>query len=202
MIKAVLFDCFGVLVNDGLQGIVDELERSDPATAHRIVDTVTLALQGSIDADVSRHMVASLLGLTLAGYNQRIRQAETKNQVLLDYILTLRPKYKTGIVSNILPGGLRTRFSSDELERYFDIVIGSGDIGYAKPDVRIYQIAAEKAGVETYECTFIDDRQVYLDGARAAGMAPILYASFIDMERQLRGLGVRSPESDGAILGV
>lgn len=178
MINAILFDCFGVLVNDGLQGLVDELSVTDPETAQEVVKTVTLAMDGKIDADASRSMTASLLGLTLDGYKQRIRQAEVRNEALLNYILELRRSYKIGLVSNILPGGLQARFTDEELKKYFDVVIASGEVGVAKPDVRIYQLAAQKLSVETSECIFVDDRQAYLDGAVAAGMQPILYTSF------------------------
>ncbi len=195
MIKAVIFDCFGVLVNDALQGIVDELEKHDPETAKQIVRVVTSALENKISADNSRTIVASLLGLTMEGYRQRIQDGEAKNQALLDYILTLRPKYKTAVLSNILPGSLAVRFPDGELEKYFDVAVASGDVGVAKPDVRIYQLTAEKLGIAPNECVFIDDRQAYCDGAVATGMQAILYTSVVQVKAGLAALGIQPVRS-------
>lgn len=38
------------------------------------------------------------------------------------------------MLSNIGSNSLHKRFSDEELEEHFDIVVASGDIGYAKPD--------------------------------------------------------------------
>jgi putative hydrolase of the HAD superfamily len=40
----------------------------------------------------------------------------------------------------------------------------------AKPDPRIYRIAAERLEVETGDCLFVDDQPGFVEGARAAGM--------------------------------
>lgn len=190
MIKALIFDCFGVLVNDGLQTMIDELRKTDPDTAEQVVDVVQLALQGKIDAEDSRERVAALLGLSFDDYKTAIKRAEVKNQELLDYILTLRAKYKTAMLSNILPGGLAARFTPQEMTKYFDTVVASGDIGVAKPEARAFEITAERLGVRLDECVMIDDREVYLAGARAVGMQTILYESFPQLKQSLERLGV------------
>ena len=46
----------------------------------------------------------------------------------------------------------------------------SCSVGVAKPDPRIYRIAAERLGVEPGECLFVDDQPPFVEGARAAGM--------------------------------
>ncbi|MFD8493984.1 HAD family hydrolase [Amycolatopsis sp. NPDC059657] len=52
---------------------------------------------------------------------------------------------------------------------HFRTLVFSGDLGFAKPDKRIYDFVAAKLGAEPSDCLFFDDRQVNVDGAVAAG---------------------------------
>lgn len=177
MIKAIIFDCFGVLITDALEAIVAEIRHIQPDIARQIVDTVQAASRGYISRQQSTAQVAELLGISTEAYINKIRFGEVKNQALLDSIVKLRRHYKTAILSNISSGGLAVRFSSDELNRYFDAVVGSGDIGYAKPAAQAYEIVADKLSVRMEECIFIDDREDYCSGAVSVGMKAVLYRS-------------------------
>ena len=44
-----------------------------------------------------------------------------------------------------------------------------------KPDVAIYDRLCEKFGLIKEECLFTDDRQINIDGAKAAGMPAVLF---------------------------
>ena len=88
--------------------------------------------------------------------------------------------------------GLGRRFSKDELDRYFDVVVPSGEIGYIKPEPQAYLITAERLGVKPSECIMVDDRQVCVDGAIAVGMQAILYESLTELTNQLTQLSVDS----------
>lgn len=57
-----------------------------------------------------------------------------------------------------------------------DDVINSSQVGIAKPDPRIYKIAAERAGARLDRCLFVDDRQENIDTAVELGMAGVLIA--------------------------
>lgn len=190
MIKAVIFDCFGVLVTDALSFMVEELRTTDPVKAGRIVALVGAGAAGRMDPQVARAAIAEMLGLSPAEYATRIKQEEVKNQELLDYIKQLRLRYKTGLLSNVLRNGLEARFPGDELPQYFDAVAASGDIGYAKPEAQAYEIIADRLGVRLDECIMIDDREEYCQGAQSVGMQAIQYASFDQVRAELERLGV------------
>src|SRR6185369_3482431 len=98
-----------------------------------------------------------------------------KDLELLEYIAELRTQYKIGMLSNIGRGGLERRFAPGELDRYFDVVVVSGDIGYAKPEAEAYEITADRLGVRLDECVFTDDREGYCEAARGVGMQAISY---------------------------
>jgi epoxide hydrolase-like predicted phosphatase len=186
MIKAIIFDVFGVLITDGLSQIVSEIRETDPQKANRIVELVSLASKGAIEPKKSRKAVASELGLTLEEYIQQIKTLEAKNHKLLAYIKKLRESYKTAILSNVISGGLEVRFAKEELSECFDVVISSGDTGYIKPERAIYDMCAERLAIAPEECLFIDDRIANCEGAIAAGMQAIQFVSLEDLKKQLK----------------
>jgi epoxide hydrolase-like predicted phosphatase len=55
----------------------------------------------------------------------------------------------------------------------FDVVVTSGEVGYAKPDRRIYLVVAERLGLEPAHCVFVDDLAVNVRGAAAVGMVGV-----------------------------
>lgn len=75
--------------------------------------------------------------------------------------------------------GIRTAMISnadmepDWLPDVFDAIVLSGQVGLAKPDVRIFHLAAARIGVPPADCVFVDDLIGNVRGAVAAGMVAI-----------------------------
>ncbi|MFD8755201.1 HAD family hydrolase [Kitasatospora sp. NPDC059577] len=67
-------------------------------------------------------------------------------------------------------------------------VVNSSVVGSAKPERRIYEIAAERAGVAPERCVFVDDRQENVDAAVALGMTGVLYRGPEDLRRAVAPL--------------
>jgi epoxide hydrolase-like predicted phosphatase len=63
------------------------------------------------------------------------------------------------------------------LDGLFDVVILSGEVGLAKPDIDIYLLTATKLGLEPDECVFVDDLAVNIHGAAEAGMVGVHHRS-------------------------
>jgi HAD superfamily hydrolase (TIGR01509 family) len=185
MIKAVIFDCFGVLITDALGAMVSEIRETKPNEAQEILSILTAAAKGQISRQHASEAVSTLFGMTMDEYINSVQNAEVKNYELLDYIVELRKTYKTAMLSNVSIGGLAARFEKSELERCFDEIVASGDIGYAKPEPEAYEIAADRLGMRLEECVFIDDREEYCEGARGVGMQAIQYKSMPQMKREL-----------------
>ncbi len=188
MIKAIIFDVFGVLITDALEAMLVDFRAKEPEKAAQIVDTIRAANKGLIPIEVSRATVAKLLGITVAEYTHQIQTGEAKNQTLFEYIKQLRPRYKIGVLSNVSDQGLNVRFTPEEQQTYFDAMVASGAIGHAKPELLAYQITAEQLGVSPDECIMIDDRESACQGAQEAGMQAILYTSFEQMKTDLEKL--------------
>lgn len=185
MIRAIIFDCFGVLITDALQAIRDKAGAHDVAAVREISDIVAANNRGLIDPSESNERIAAILGITSAELRAMVAAGEVKNIELMDYVLTLRDRYKTAMLSNIAGSSLRKRFDPGELEDHFDVVVASGDIGFAKPEPEAYQTVADLLDVRCDECVFIDDRELFCEGARATGMQAILYTDFAQLKREL-----------------
>jgi putative hydrolase of the HAD superfamily len=77
---------------------------------------------------------------------------------------------KLGLVSNCTEEEVQS-WKSCKLPQYFDEVIFSYQVGYAKPDKRIYELVCSRLGVKANECIFVGDGgSNELDGASRNGM--------------------------------
>lgn len=184
-IQAIVFDCFGVILTDALSVLTGELEQRKPDVVQEMRAVIHAANKGIIEPEASTARVAELLGVTAEDYRSYIRNGEVRDQQLLDYIKTLRQDYKTAMLSNIVKAGMDRRFPNNELAEYFDEVVISGEIGYAKPDEMAYRITVERLGFEPGACIFTDDRPDYCLAAEQIGMRAIHYRSFPQFKQDL-----------------
>ncbi|GIH81383.1 HAD family hydrolase [Planobispora longispora] len=74
------------------------------------------------------------------------------------------------------------------LAHFFDEVVSSARVGAAKPERRIYEIAAGRAGADAVRCLFVDDRRENVEAARALGMTGVLYREVADLRGALAPL--------------
>jgi putative hydrolase of the HAD superfamily len=188
MTKAIIFDCFGVILTDALKAICNPLQKTNPEKAELITRIITENNRGLISAEASSDKIAKILGMKADELSQLIKDGEVKDQSVLDFIVSLRPNFKTAMLSNISSTGLEHRFTPDELKLYFDVVVASGQVGFAKPEAQAYEVTAEKLGVRLEECIMIDDVEAYCFGAKGVGMQAILYQTFDQMKKELEAL--------------
>lgn len=104
------------------------------------------------------------------------------NQELLEFVKELKPKFKLGIISNIVSKRLPYQ---DELEKYFDLILTSGATGHWKPEPEIYQLAAQNLHLAPNEIAIIDDSQGHLEGAKKVGMQTIYYENLEKLKTDL-----------------
>ena len=81
---------------------------------------------------------------------------------------------KTALITNGTPELQYFKLKSLELDSCFDEIIVSGETPYEKPDKRIFELMAEKLGIETNEMLYVGDHPVNdIDGSRNAGCIPV-----------------------------
>lgn len=85
----------------------------------------------------------------------------------------LHQDYAIGIIANQV-AGLEKRLENWSIHQWIDLCVSSAEVGMAKPDKRIFQLALERAGCSPRQACMIGDR---LDNdirpAKALGMKTV-----------------------------
>lgn len=186
MIKAIIFDCFGVIRIDATIIAYRKLGGDSEKDEQFIRQTVARANAGLIPS--SSAVIAEHLGITEEKWRKTVHGSSVIDQEILDYIEELRKRYKTAVLSNVAPNGLKIWFEPGYLDKYFDVCVASGDIGYAKPEPEAYEITADRLGLRLEECLMVDDREELCEGARAVGMKAIRYTNLKQLKKELKTL--------------
>jgi len=189
MVRAIIFDCFGVIITDALKLVIDELDAENAVLSQQIMDIIHANNRGLLDNSESNRQIADLLGIGIEEWRGRIEHGEVKDDHVLAYARELRKRgYKTALLSNIGRESLSRRFSDKELHADFDVVVASGDVGVMKPDPEIYKHTVELLGVEPVECVMVDDRETHCAGARAVGMQSVCYDNLREAKQSIEQL--------------
>lgn len=188
MIRAVIFDCFGVLIGKGFEHTY-RLAGGDPSKDRAFIeDMLGQANMGMVSDQDFRDAMAAKIGVSVDVWRQAVREGDLPDEELLDYIKSLRKICKTAVLSNANRGVVERKIGQERVAECFDDIVVSADVGMAKPDPRIYALAADRLGVEPGECVFIDDIPHLAEGARSAGMQAVVYKDFVQMKTELEAL--------------
>jgi putative hydrolase of the HAD superfamily len=99
---------------------------------------------------------------------------QTWNTALLAGLRRIRARATITIVSNAWPD-IRVGMAGAGLPDLADTVVLSCDVGYAKPDPRIYTIALHSVRAAPADALFVDDTPGHVDAARSLGMTGHLH---------------------------
>lgn len=196
-IKAIIFDCFNVLVADATHRALADLSELNPDKREEF-SAVTHAVDKGVISDIEAARVqADLMGMSVEAFIELRNEGEVRNEALITFIKTLKGRYRLGMVSNINSRErLDSRFLTGQLDELFEVVVASGEVGYIKPEPEIFEIAASRLGVLPTECVFIDDIAAFCEGARAVGMQAIQFISTDQVIADLHSLIDRGGEKE------
>jgi putative hydrolase of the HAD superfamily len=142
--------------------------------------------------------VRQRLGVLLEGLQLTLPEAELAELVRLheDMELAVRPRlvagvrealdglkdrYKLAVVSDAIfsPGrALRELLQGEKLLGFFDVLVFSDELGFSKPDRRVFERAAAELGLPVSRLVHIGDRDHNdIKGAQAAGARAILFTA-------------------------
>ncbi len=185
MIKAIVFDCFGVLVRDGWLPFCEHHFGTDPQSmeeAHNLNHRLNV---GNLTFEEFIIELAELAHVEPVAARGEI-VSNPPNTELFTWIRdSLKTNYKIGLLSNAGADWLDDLFTPQNAA-LFDAAVLSYKIGVMKPDPRAYEAVAEQLGVEMGECLFIDDQPYYCEGAEAVGMAAVHYQDNIKLKESLK----------------
>lgn len=176
MIRAIIFDCFGVLTTDLWRAFCDSLPEGEGLErAHELNHAFD---RGFISLEEYQDGVEEATGHRPPDIDAMASGFINKNEPLLTKIRSLREQgYKIGLLSNISDDWIRSHFLTPDEQELFDSMIFSYEVGMTKPNEDIYKLIAERLGVDTSEAVLIDDVPSYCEAAGFAGMQAICYGS-------------------------
>ena len=184
VIRAVVFDIGGVLEITPDLGVHRHWEArlGLPAgdMAARLSDIWRGGSIGTITLDDVHEALGDRLGLDddkLAQFMADLwrEYLGTANTELIDYARRLRPRYRTGIVSNSFVGAREREQAAYGFEDLVEEIVYSHEAGFSKPDPRIYALICTRLDVPPGEMIFLDDVEMCVAGARDAGIHAVRY---------------------------
>jgi putative hydrolase of the HAD superfamily len=99
-----------------------------------------------------------------------------------------KSSYKVGMLSNVIPNTEKEIRKNGGYDP-FEFLVLSCEVGYAKPEKEIYDIAMKHLkGVKPEEVVFLDDQPFFLEPAKAMGMKTILVKSSHQAIREVNEL--------------
>lgn len=177
MVKAVIFDCFGVLTDQAWNTFIDRLPESadmESITAfNRAYDSGIISKQEFFTG------ASEATGQDPKYIESFFESGDVKNDALLEYIGELKGRgFKIGLISNIATNWVRDTLLNSTEQKLFDDMVMSFEVGMTKPDPRIFRLACDRLGVEPVQAIFIDDNQSFCMAASDEGMQAIEYSGF------------------------
>ena len=182
MIKALIFDCFGVLYWDDLNRMYDLVGIDN---TQNLNDLIHACDHGYINGQDFLEQVAALAEKTTDEVAATMRDKQSPNETLMSRVKELKKDYKIGLLSNMGYDTLDEVFSEKQRQEMFDDVLILSDVGLISPSRDLYELALERLGVGPDEVIFIDDRLPNIEGAAQLGMKTILFTTNKHFEQEL-----------------
>lgn len=197
VIKVAMFDFGGVLVKTEDQSSRAAWENRlglKPGELSYLVFDNELAKQatlGKATEDQVWNFVGIKLGLKsveLSELREDFWAGDRFDSGLASFIASLRPQFKTALLSNAWTGARQMFTDRFQLDKIMDEIFVSAELGVAKPVPEIYRMVVERLGVRPDEIVFVDDYPPNITGAQVAGIQAIQYKSTREVLYQLTGL--------------
>ena len=198
-IRAVFFDLGGVIVRTEYQAPRQHLAEKfgmDYEDIEKVVfgggpiGSAAQATLGEITEKAHWLNVMKILKQPAAEY-ERIRDeffaGDIIDRGILDFLRSLKPKYKVGLISNAW-SGLRSYVVREKFDDVFQHMIISAEVGVVKPDPKIYQLALEQLQVKAEEAVFVDDVLENIEACQKVGMQGIQFKDPESAIKQLKAL--------------
>ena len=128
-----------------------------------------------------------LAGDDCADLHTEFWRADGIDRELTACIRALRSRYKIGLLTNAWDD-LRRKLVRWGLTDLFDDVVNSAEVGLAKPDPEIYNLALRRLGVAPAEAIFVDDRLENVEAARRVGMYAVQFINRAQALLELAGI--------------
>lgn len=131
--------------------------------------------KGTLDELGFEQSFAVILGVEPEGLVDGLFAGVGPDEAMIDALRRARQAgVRTGLISN--SWGVH-RYPHQLFEELFDGIVLSGQEGMRKPSKRMYELGAERAGIEAEKCVYVDDIPFNLPPAEKLGMATVHHTS-------------------------
>lgn len=184
MIKAIIFDCFGVLAEDGWTPFKHRHIAYDSDMERAVADIGRQSDIGAISAAKTTLKMSQIMGVGEDTLKNALSSKVPNEELLAIIDNELKPKFKIGLMSNANYDVVGELFTPEQAD-LFDATVLSFDTRLAKPDKKMYEMMASRLRVQMDECLFIDDQEKYCVVAKELGMEAIWYKSIGQFKTEL-----------------
>ncbi len=183
-IKAVIFDIGGVLLHSDEHVKAEEWEAQAKLQKGEIFKFISrsglgdAATRGKISSQELWSRVSAHFKIDpeqIHEFEDEFVASERLNTELVEFLQSLRPQYKTAMLSNAWSGVREVLNQKYGLDKLVDVQLFSFEEGTMKPEAKFYQLALMRLHVQGYETVFLDDKLVNVDGASLFGINSIHY---------------------------
>jgi HAD superfamily hydrolase (TIGR01509 family) len=185
MYNVVLFDFFGVIRTDAYQSWLDRQGIKREGMYHEVTERLDA---GEINLDTMLELVGQASGLPVT--LEILDESATVDTDVVDLIDEVGQYAQVGLVSNAESAFIRNLLREHDLERRFDEIIISSEVGHIKPRPEIFQIALERMQSSPEVTLFTDDNETHVAAAAELGITSLLFRSADQLRRDLTRLGV------------
>jgi len=196
MIKAIIFDCFGVLAEDGWTPFKRKHILHDPKLVEEVAKLGALSDRRALTYEETVQAVAKLISVDINELRAAVDKKKPNGELFELILNELKPHYKIGLMSNANYDVINELFEMEQAA-LFDAHVLSYETKLLKPDKAMFELIAKRLGVEMKECMFVDDQEKHCLAAQEYGMTALHYLDYEDFLNKLpRLLSGLAPYAD------
>ena len=183
VIKAIIFDFYDVFRTDNYKAWLKANALPHEGEWFRACHQQDI---GEITNEQFFDRLSELTGRSVT--REELSANSTIDSAVIELAETLKQHYKTALLSNAPSVRIRAILAEHNLERLFDEIVVSSEVGLVKPSEEIFHLTLARLGVEAREAIFVDDNVKHTQAAQKLGIQSIQFLSAQQLKQDLAAL--------------